>query len=189
MESENEKDGDRVDLEPDKLISSFEKSGVDALKRAPVQFAGLLGDDDDSDYIRIYQDYELRTFVVVNRKDVIHRQRTINAAGVEVSIVFVDKDAVVEIREVASEKVQADALSQALRAAEGGVPSGAASEALAPTITLTPPVSAAICTKIFCTNITCGCTSRHSTLCSITCTNHPICPNPWTKNWFCAANR
>lgn len=177
----------QLDLTPDSLAASLSHPS-DPFGSSSVPFVGLLADDDDSSYLRVYQDYELKTYVRLPRESVRHRERVRNSGGVEVSMVFVDAKAEVEIREVSSEQVQADLLSKALQAAESGAARGTTSLAATPTVTtVTPPVSAAVCTRIFCTNATCACTSRHSTLCSITCTNHPACPNPWTENWFCAA--
>lgn len=173
------------DLRPDPLAAALTwGNGGHA-----VPFVGILADDDDHAFVRVYQDHELRTFVRIPRQSVRHRERTRNSAGLEVSMVFVDARARVEIREVNSEEFQADLLAKALLAAGSGVPS-AGSVAATPTVTtITPPLTAAVCTKIFCTNITCACTARHSAICSITCSNHPLCPSPWTENWFCAGRQ
>jgi len=181
-----------LDLSPDPMVGAFRsQSGESAAKGeydrpVPVQFAGLIGEDDGPERVRVYLDYEMRTYVVVNQRDVLHRERTKNPAGADVSILFVRKDAVVTIRELSSEEVQADALSEALIAAESGAFPSAAGSALGPgTIII---ATSLICTKIFCTNATCSCTSRHSLVCSIVCSRHIACPNPWTKNWFCVGS-
>lgn len=176
----------RPDLTPDRYAESLQPGGG-GRRAAAVPFVGLLADDDDPEYVRIYQDYELRTCVRVRRDTVRKRERVRNSAGVEVSLILVDSQAQVEILEVSSEQMQADMLSRALLAAESGALRAGPGLATPTITTVTPPISAAICTRIFCTNITCGCTSRHSTLCSITCSDHPLCPNPWTENWFCAS--
>ncbi|WP_157790327.1 hypothetical protein [Bradyrhizobium japonicum] len=186
--SSDEPGPERVDLSPDPISGSLRSDPRRTFDQPSVaRFAGLIGDDDDGAKVRIYLDYELNTYILIDRKDILHRERLKNMSGVDVSVVFVRADAVVHAREISSQSVQADALSQALRAAESGAYPGANS-AVATTIPCaTPAVTALICTKVLCTNFTCACTSRHSLLCSIICTEHVACPNPWTKNWFCAA--
>ena len=176
-----------ADLTPDSVAAATPRA-TEPFGGASVPFIGLLGNDDDDAYVRVYQDYELRSYIRVPRESVRHRERVRNTNGVEVSMVFVDARAQVEIREVTSEQVQADLLSRALRAAESGAARGLSGSAMAtPTITtITPPLTT-LATRVFCTNFTCNCTARHSTLCSIACTDHPVCPNPWTENWFCSA--
>lgn len=180
-----------VDLTPDRITAAL--SPVDAARdgEAPetVIFVGLLADDADAQFVRLYQDYELRSFVRIPRDQVVHRERSTNQANLEVSVLWVRKRARVEIREQSSEEFEADLLSRALQQAEAGGFARAADAAIPATPTLTPPISAAVCTRIFCTNATCACTARHSLACSLTCSRHPLCPNPWTENWFCASPR
>jgi hypothetical protein len=186
MPSSQDDQSTPVDLTPDPISGSLRSDPTGTrLQDQPsvARFAGLIGDDEDGDRIRVYLDYELNTYISINRKDVLHRERLKNMAGVDVSMLFVRSDAIVYAREISSQSVQADALSQALSAAESGAyPSAAGTGVVATTV---PCATAAICTKVFCTNFTCACTARHSLLCSLTCTEHVVCPNPWTKNWFC----
>lgn len=176
----------KLDLAPDVLSGVLER-GAGRGGASAVMLAGLLSDGDGAGEHRLYLDYELHTFVVLAATDVLHRERTKNAAGVEVSILWVRKEATIEVREMSSEKMEAEFLSRALAAVERGQYRPAASGGLGitPTIETIPIVTALLCTKIFCTNATCSCTARHSLVCSIVCTEHTVCPNPWTKNWFC----
>lgn len=182
-----------VDLTADPITESISQVAPRGRPAGGVPFMGLLADDDEEGYIRVYQDYELKSYVRIPRDAVRHRERVRNAGGVEVSMVLVDGRAEVEMLEINAETFQADMLARALVAAEPGAaraggPGGAG--IATPTVTtITPPLTAAVCTKIFCTGLTCACTARHSTICSIACTDHPVCPNPWTENWFCAAQR
>lgn len=166
-----------VDLTPDALISALEGQGGDDRKireRSLTLFAGLVADDDDTDRIRLYQDYELISFISIARADVMLRERSKNQAGTEVSLLWVNKNAEVKICEISSEQVQAALLSQGLRvAASGSFPSISESEQKATTPTVT------LVTKVFCTNITCLCTQRHSLLCSLSCSL--FCPLPKTQ--------
>jgi hypothetical protein len=186
------------DLTPDRVPGALRpaeaqrQAGAPFEQPSPVRFAGFIGEDDDEGRVRIYLDYELNTYVLVARGDILHRERATNTAGIDVSLVLVRKDATVVIREVSSEEIQADALSMALRAAESGVFTAAAAPGpgFTPTTPATPTIpvaTAVICTRVFCTNATCTCTARHSLTCSLACTEHPLCPNPWTENWFCAS--
>lgn len=183
MDPEDSKTG--PDLEPDTIARAL---GAGAFGGEPESsaaiFVGLLADDDDGAFVRVYQDYELQTYVRVPRESIRHRERTRNTAGLEVSIVLVDSRAQVEIRESSSEEFQADVLAKALQASEAGV-SPESSEMKA-AWTPTPGITVRVCIPASmkaCPTRTC--TSRHSLLCSIACTDHPVCPNPWTTNWFC----
>lgn len=175
----------RPDFTSDAVARALGAGDKDGRKRSAALFAGLVADDDDPDRIRLYQEYGLRTFVSIARADVIFRERTKNQAGTEVSLVWVDRDADVKICEISSETVQADLLAQAIVAGESGdfpplaamsgAAGGVATTPLTPTI---PILTALICTKVFCTNFTCLCTSRHSLTCSL------FCPLPKTF-WLC----
>jgi len=177
---------DGVDLTPDDLPARL-RAERDLSKRGrfdqegTAKFAGLLGDDDDRGRIRIYLDYELNTYVLVARDDIVHRQQLTNSAGVTVSMVFVRKGATVLAREVSSEEAQADALAQALEAVEGQSFASSEQVAITPTIRTITIATATVCTRVFCTNFTCSCTSRHSLTCSL------FCPLPRTP--FCPGNQ
>lgn len=177
-DSADQSDRAGINLEPDAFTAALgpSVSAVAAFDRPGASiFFGLLSDDDDETQVRLYQDYELRTYVRLARDDILQRQHVTNQAGVKVSIVWVRKNATVEIRELVSEELQADLLSGALLVAERAQASGEATDERTAiiTTTITPPVTLYVCTRVFCTNFTCACTARHSALCSIICAAPP----------------
>jgi hypothetical protein len=172
-DTKKKKNGGRPNLDADLLANA-----LTATKHGPdlVMFAGLLGDDEDKEQRRLYVDYELNTFICIPNKYIVHRENVRNQAGLEVSLVWVPKNISLEIRETSKEQVQADFLSKALAAAESGKFPPAQLGVGIPAITPITPITPFL-TKIFCTNITCLCTSRHSLSCSL------LCRLPETQLW------
>lgn len=160
------------DLTPDNLPQFIRLSQEDPTF---IVVHGILAEDDDKEKVKVYLNYELNTYARIPVKSIQRRERTKDEDGLELSILYVDRNVEVEVVQVIREKVESDFLSKALITASDRLYPSVETESLM----FTPATR----TITIATRYLCPRTPRLTVTCTLVCTI--ICPKPWTKNWFC----
>jgi hypothetical protein len=162
----------KPDLKPDNLSQHIRLSQQDPNF---IVVQGILAEDEDKDKVKVYLNYELNTYVRIPVKSILQRERTKDEDGLELSILHVGRNVELEVVQIIREQVESDFLSKALITASDRFYPSIESDSLA----FTPATR----TITLATRYLCPRTPRLTVTCTMVCTF--ICPNPWTKNWFC----
>ena len=96
----------KVDLEPDN-ISQLQ----DFTQKNPkyIIIHGLLSEDDDhKDKLKVYLNYELNTYVLIPSNCILRRERTKDDSGIELSVLYVERNIQVQVVQISSEQIESD---------------------------------------------------------------------------------
>ena len=100
----------RVDLTPNRLPQLF-RSKADAPAEG-MSFIGYLGESDRPDHVRLYVDPELRSWLEIARKDILHRDNLDDwPRASDVAAIWVRRDAKVGAGGMTAERIRSEMLS------------------------------------------------------------------------------